>query len=95
MTPAEINLDINNFNLTMKCLPDKDNLNYTWIRKNDPFPSRAQGVNSSHLTIFNLKPEDSGDYQCVISNNTGTISSMFTTVKIAGKDRQLNRYIHT
>ena len=87
MTVSVVNLTINNFNLTLKCLPDKSSLNYTWIRKNDIFPSRAQGVNSSHLTIVDLKPEDSGDYQCIVSNNTGTISSNFTTVDIRGKGR--------
>ena len=80
-----VNLTVNNYNLTIKCLPDKNNFNYKWIKKNDVLPSRAQGVNSSQLTIINLKPEDSGDYQCVMSNSTGTISSNFSTIKITGK----------
>ena len=69
----------------MKCLSNMNNFNYLWIKKNDVLPSRAQGVNSSQLTIVNLKPEDSGDYQCVMSNSTGTISSIFSTVNIRGK----------
>ena len=80
-----VNLTINNYNLTMKCLPNKDNFNYKWIKRNDVLPSRAQGVNTSQLTTVNLKPEDSGDYQCVMSNSTGTISSDFVTIKIRGK----------
>ena len=77
-----MNLTVNNYNLTMKCIPDDDRLyKYTWIKKNDVLPLRAQGINSSHLTIVNLTPKDSGDYQCVLSNGTGSISS---TVKIIG-----------
>ena len=71
----------------MKCIPHSSHLHYTytWIKKNEVLPSRAQGINSSHLTIVNLKPKDSGDYQCVVSNSTGKISSNFTAVKIIGK----------
>ena len=87
MIEPVLNLTVNNYNLTIKCLPNKDNFNYKWIKKNDVLPSRAQGVNSSQLTIVNLKPEDSGDYQCVMSNSTGTISSNFSAVKITGKRR--------
>ena len=85
MTDPVVNLTVNNYNLTMKCLPNKKNFTYKWIKKNDALPSRAQGVNSSQLVIVNLKPEDSGDYQCVMSNNTGTISSNFSTVSIRGR----------
>ena len=87
ITVPVVNLTINNYNLTMKCLPDKNNFDYKWIRKNDVLPSRAQGINTSQLTIVNLKPEDSGDYQCVMSNSTGTISSNYSTVSITGKKR--------
>ena len=80
-----VNLTVNDYNLTMKCLPDKNNFNYKWIKKNDVLPSRAQGVNAPELIIINLTPEDSGDYQCVMSNKTGTISSNFSTVNITGE----------
>ena len=85
MTDPVVNLTVNNYILTMKCSPDKDNFNYKWIKKNEVLPSRAQGVYTSQLTIVNLKPEDSGDYQCVMINNTGTISSSFSTVDVIGK----------
>ena len=85
-----VHLTVNNYNLTMKCSPTKSNFNYKWIKKNDVLPLRAQGINTSQLTIVNLTPEDSGDYQCVMSNSTGTISSSFSTVNIIGKDRQLH-----
>ena len=90
MTNTVVTLTISNYNLIMKCLSNMSNLNYKWIKKNDVLPSRAQGVYSSQLTIVNLKPEDSGDYQCVMSNSTGTISSNFSTVTIRGKKRKLD-----
>ena len=85
MTDPVVNLSVNNYNLTIKCLPNNNNFNYKWIKKNDILPSRAQGVNSPQLTIVNIKPKDSGDYQCVMSNSTGTINSNFSTVSIRGK----------
>ena len=62
---------------------------YKWIKKNDVLPFRAQGINTSCLTIVNVKPKDSGDYQCVVSNRTGKMSSDFSTVNIIGKERPL------
>ena len=87
MTEPAINLTINNYNLTMKCLSNLKNFAYTWIQKNGTLPSRAQGVNSSQLTIVNLIPEDSGDYQCIMRNRTGTISSKFSSIDVRGKKR--------
>ena len=85
MTDPVVNLTVNNYSLTMKCLPDKDNFNYKWIKKNETFPLRAHGAITSQLTIVDLKPEDSGYYQCVMSNSTGTIRSNFSAVNVEGK----------
>ena len=85
VTDPVVRLTVNNYNLTMKCSSNMSNLNYGWIKKNGAFPSqRARNVNSSQLTIINLRPEDSGDYQCIMSNDTGTISSNFSTVCVTG-----------
>ena len=85
ITPSVVNLTINNYNLTMKCSPNNSNFNYKWIKKDDVLPSRAQGVNTSQMTIVNLIPKDSGEYQCVMSNRTGTISSNFSSLNVRGK----------
>ena len=85
LTVPVVKLTVNNYNLTMKCLSNLNNFNYKWLRNNNVLPSRAQGVNTSQLTIVNLRPEDSGNYQCVMSNSTGTISSNFSTVNITGE----------
>ena len=73
----------------MKCLPNKNNFNYKWIKKDDVLPSRAKGVKTSQMTNFNLKVKDSGEYQCVMSNSTGALSSNFTTVKVRS---EINSY---
>lgn len=77
----------------MECLLDKNDLHYTysWIKKDDVIPSRARGINSSTLTIFNLIPKDSGDYQCTISNTTGKISSDFSTVNVIGNEINITK----
>ena len=85
MTDPVVNLTVNNYNLTMKCLPDNSNFNYNWIKKDETLPSKARGAHTSRLTVVNLKPEDSGDYQCVMSNSTGTIRSSFSKVNVIGK----------
>ena len=84
MTDPAVNLIVNNYILTIKCLPSNSNYDYKWIKKNDVLPSRAQGTNTSHLTIVNLKPEDSGEYQCIMSNSTGKVRSNFSAVKVKG-----------
>lgn len=85
MTMPVVRLTINDYTLTIKCLSNLINFNYKWIRKYNALPSRAQGTKTSQLTIVNLRPRDSGDYQCVMSNSTGKISSNFSTINITGK----------
>ena len=70
--------------MSMRCIPDQHDLHYVWEKRNDNLPSRAQGVHSSTLTIINLKPEDSGEYRCVVSNSTGRIASEYLPVTIKG-----------
>ena len=79
-----ISLLVRNYNLTMRCLPSDTDLKYKWNRKNTSLPLSAVGVNTSTMTIYRLTPEDAGDYQCVLSNISGVISSEFSTLKIYG-----------
>ena len=60
------------------------NFIYAWERKYTKLPSTAQGVNSEQLTITNLKPKDSGEYQWIMSNSTGMITSDYASVTIKG-----------
>ena len=82
VTTPIVNLTINDYNLTMKCLPNNSNFQYKWIKKNSVLPLRARREHTSQMTIINLKRKDSGYYQCVMSNSTGTISSNFTSVEV-------------
>ena len=79
-----INLTVNDRKLLMKCLPYDVNFIYMWERKNTKLPSTAHGVNSELLTITNLKPKDSGEYRCIMSNSTGMIASDYESVTIKG-----------
>jgi len=84
MDSNRVNLLVRNYNLTMRCLPSDTNLKYKWIRKNASLPVSAVGENTHTLTIYKLKPEDAGDYQCIQSNASGAIASEFDTLIING-----------
>ena len=78
------NLQTSNQRLSMKCIPDTKGVNYTWEKRYSILPSRAQGVNTSNMIIVNLKPEDSGEYRCIINNSTGRIFSKYESVSVKG-----------
>ena len=44
----------------------------TWIRLVSPLPVGKTDVKEGRLTIRNLRPVDSGLYQCVATNSLGT-----------------------
>ena len=79
-----IHLQTSDQQLSMKCAPDTNGVNYTWEKRYSSLPSRAQGANTSNMIIVNLKPEDSGEYRCTISNSTGKIYSEYALVVVAG-----------
>ena len=83
-------LNVSNFNLSMKCIPDSVDHQYEWRKRYEVLPTRAQGVFSSQMTIGNLVPEDSGNYQCIISNSTGKIASDYSILTVEGKCNLLN-----
>ena len=85
MIPSSpINLTVNKFILSMTCNPEDSEFYYKWERQNGTLPSRAQGINSSHLVIFNLRAEDTGKYRCIQSNSTGRISSKYKMLTVKG-----------
>ena len=79
-----INLSVNDFNLSMQCGHDNKDFDYYWEKRNEKIHLRAQEVNSHQLTITNLKPEDSGEYRCAMSNATGKIFSDYISITITG-----------
>ena len=44
----------------------------TWIRLVSPLPVGKTNVKEGNLTIMNLRPIDSGMYQCVATNSMGS-----------------------
>ena len=79
-----IKLRVNNHMLRMKCLPYDRSFSYKWEKKNKQLPSTALNINSERLRITNLKPDDSGEYRCIMSNSTGQIASDYSLVTVKG-----------
>ena len=73
-----------NFNLSMNCGIYNKNFAYHWEKKDEQIYLRAQGVNSHQLKVINLKPDDSGEYRCVMSNSTGKIFSDYSLIIVKG-----------
>ena len=79
-----INLTVNDFTLSMQCGHYDKDFDYQWEMKNGKIHLRAQGVNSHQLNITNIKPEDSGEYRCAMSNSTGKLFSDYILITITG-----------
>jgi len=71
--------------MSMECIPKKNGFYYTWKKRNDSLPSTAKGIHSPNLIIYNVTPEDAGDYRCLMSNHTGAIVSEYKSVEVVGK----------
>ena len=84
MDNTTVNLLVKNYNISMECLPSDTDLDYQWHRKNSSLPTSAVGGNTPSMTIYRLTPEDGGEYQCLLSNASGTIASEFVELKING-----------
>ena len=83
--PGElVNLIGNNFNLSMQCGIYNKDFVYHWEKKDEQIHLRAQGVSSHQLNIINLKPDDSGEYRCAMSNSTGNIFSDYSLITVKG-----------
>ena len=84
MTPGQsIKLTVNDFRLSIKCLTHGNDLDYKWEKKNENSIPRSQGINPT-LIINDLRPADSGEYRCVVSNSTGTIMSDYSLLAVEG-----------
>ena len=81
-----IKLSVNNYVLQMVCLPYDRSLTYSykWERKNKQLPVNVWYTNPEKLYINSLKPDDSGEYRCIISNSTGQIASDYSLVIAKG-----------
>ena len=85
MIPGQlIKLTVNDFRLSMDCISHGDNFEYKWEKKNENNIPRSQNINST-LIINDLRPADSGEYRCIVSNSTGIIKSDYTLLTVEGE----------
>ena len=73
-----------NFNFSMQCESNVRDARIHWEKRNETLSPYAHGVNSWNLTIFNMIPDDSGEYRCVVTNSTGTIESEYSKLTVRG-----------
>ena len=79
-----IKLRVNNYRVQMRCLPYDRSFSYKWERENKQLPINTLYINTQHLIINSIKPEDSGEYRCIMSNSTGQIASDYSLVTVKG-----------
>ena len=85
MIPGQlIKLTINDFRLSMDCISHGNDFEYKWEKKKEDNIPRSQNINST-LIINDLRPADSGEYRCVVSNSTGIIKSDYTLLTVEGE----------
>ena len=85
MIPGQlIKLTVNDFRLSMECLSHGNDFEYKWEKKNENNIPRSQNINST-LIIRDLRPADSGEYRCIVSNSTGIIKSDYTPLTVEGE----------
>ena len=57
---------------------------YSWQRQHGAIPFNSVGVNTSMLTLINLRLKDAGNYKCVVTNNSGSAESDYATLHFRG-----------
>ena len=68
-------------------------LNYEWIKVSKPLPDTATITDDGQtLTIGNIAVSDSGQYYCVVTNGTNSVSSM--SVQVTVKSESLYKLSH-
>ena len=67
-------------------------MNYKWSRESRPFPRmNAEGRNSQNFTIYNIKPQNTGQYYCEADIGAETIRSMSVKVTARSKSSSYNK----
>ena len=68
-------------NVSLSCEADGA-LSYKWEKQNGVISSDSTGVNTNTLTLINLQPKDTGNYQCVATGASGSSKSNYAAVII-------------
>jgi len=74
-----------NETVTFHCAADGERLSYLWHRQDLELPQHAIGNTTDTLVIRGVTEEDSGNYQCSVSNRFGTVSSDHATLIVTGR----------
>ena len=77
-----ITLRVNNYNLSLSCGADGNNLEYTWEKSDSVIPNNTNGSDTTTLYFFNISPENAGKYRCKATNGTGFGYSDYAVLKI-------------
>ena len=70
-------------NLSLTCEADGAWF-YTWERQNGVIPFDSIGMNTKTLILINLRSEDTGNYRCVVSNDSEIRESDYANITING-----------
>ena len=82
---SEINLKTNNHNISLYCETDR-RLIISWEKENGTVRHTASGA-GTNLTLTNLRPEDAGNYRCVVRGLFhGNCYSNYAAITINGND---------
>ena len=81
-----VELYANNFNISLCCNATGDDISYSMTKEGEIFAANNHINNDGSFcsTIPNVKPDDSGYYQCVVENEGGKVYSKIANVFIFG-----------
>ena len=79
-----IKVDNDSTSVTFTCLAYEAS-SYHWQRETGDIPSNAMGINTNTLILHDIRPPDSGRYQCVAENEHGLTYSNYTMFTVGGK----------
>ena len=74
-----------NETVSFHCNVDGKGLSYSWKRQDIKLPHSATGSTTNTLVIIGVRIKDSGNYQCIVSNRFGEVSSDFASLKVTGR----------
>jgi len=75
-----------NETISFHCIADGEGLSYSWQRQDLELPDSATGNTTNTLVISGVREEDSGNYQCTVSNRFGVVSSDYVSLSITGRE---------
>ena len=73
-----------NETVSFNCTASGEGLSFSWHRQDLELPYSAIGNTTNTLVISGVRVEDSGNYQCIVSNRFGTVSSDYASLNVTG-----------